>query len=168
MDTVYITYNPRSEVEQTLAVRLHTIGAVNGFKMQLPDRMYSETVLDDETRHRIDSADWFVLFLTQRMSPIVEQEINHALSSDFPPFRIIVIYDREYPPQVVGEIIKVSFDPSTQSADEVVQEILLKISKEIRAEKEAENSQKDSLVTLLLIGIGLLLLALKSLSAAKE
>ena len=71
MDTVFITYNPSSEVEQTLAVRLHTIGAVNGFKMLLPDRMYSEDVLDDETRHRIDSADWFILFLTQQISPIV-------------------------------------------------------------------------------------------------
>lgn len=170
MDTVYITYNPRSEVEQTLAVRLHTIGAVNGFKMLLPDRMYSETVLDDETTYRIDSADWFVLFLTQPISSIVQQEIDHAVASRLPAFRIIIIYYPDYPPQVVGDasgqIITVPFDPSAQSFDAVAQHVLLRISQGIRGEMETQNSQKNGLIALL--GIGLGLLALNALSSTEE
>ena len=170
MDTVYITYNPGSEVEQTLAVRLHTIGAVNGFRMLLPDRLYSETFLDDETKQRIASAEWFILFSTQRHSSIVQQEIDHAVSSGLPASRIIIIYNPAYPPQVIGssssQIIMVSFDPLTRSFDEVAQDVLLRISQEIMSEMEAQSRQKNGLIAL--VGIGLGLLALNALSSTEE
>ncbi len=169
MDTVYITYNPGSEVEQTLAVRLHTIGAVNGFRMLLPDRLYSETILDDETKQRIASADWFILFSTQLNSSIVQQEIDHAVSSGLPASRIIIIYNPAYPPQVIGsssgQIFMVPFDPWTQSFDEVAQDVLLTISRGIRSEMEAQSRQKNGLIAL--VGIGLGLLALNVLSKPK-
>ena len=49
---IFISYNPRNHDEETLAIRLHTIGAVNGFNMLLPDRYHSTTVIDDETKRR--------------------------------------------------------------------------------------------------------------------
>lgn len=162
MDTVYITYNPGSEVEQTLAIRLPTIGAVNSFRMLLPDRLNSETVLDDETKQRIASADWFILFSTQLNSSIVQQEIDHAVSAGLPASRIIIIYNPAYPPQVTGsssgQIFMGPFDPWTQSFDEVAQGILLTISRGIRSEMETQNRQKDGLLALLGIGLGLLTL----------
>ena len=37
--TVFVTYNPGNDFAQTLAVRLHTIGAVHRFNMLMPDRL---------------------------------------------------------------------------------------------------------------------------------
>jgi hypothetical protein len=41
--TIFVTYNPQNDFEQTLAVRLQTLGAIHGFNMLLPDRFGSKT-----------------------------------------------------------------------------------------------------------------------------
>ena len=52
---IFSTYNPNIAKEQTLAVRLHAVGATSGFRMYLPERYNSETILDncDKIVHRI-------------------------------------------------------------------------------------------------------------------
>ena len=60
--TIFISYNPDNGLEQTLASRLHTIGAVNGFRMYMPDRFNSNSQLDYETIRRINLSDYFIVF----------------------------------------------------------------------------------------------------------
>jgi len=53
LPSVFITYNPKSEFERTLAFRLHTLGAVHGYKMYLPDRTIGGKKVSNESRIRI-------------------------------------------------------------------------------------------------------------------
>jgi len=58
-DSMFITYNPKSELEQALAVRLYTIAAVNGLNVYLPERLGGRQ-LTQETIGRIRLSKWFV------------------------------------------------------------------------------------------------------------
>ena len=104
MKTIFITYNPNSEFERTLAIRLHTIGASTGFKMYLPDRFNSNRVLDDETKNRISKADYVVMFSISQLSPIVKQEIQFAFSILKDKSKIVVIYDKHRGKNLKGDI----------------------------------------------------------------
>src|SRR5882757_1129707 len=73
--TVFVTYNPGNDFEQTLAVRLHTIGAVHGFNMLMPERFYGANQFSSETAFRIKSSDYFILFSTSTLKPVVQQEV---------------------------------------------------------------------------------------------
>lgn len=79
LPTVFISYNPNSDIDQTLAVRLHTIGAVHGFNMLLPDRVGFTKSVSNETKSRILSADYFILFSTEVLSPLLERVCNAFL-----------------------------------------------------------------------------------------
>jgi hypothetical protein len=76
--TIFITYNPGNQFEQTIAARLHTIGAVSGFRTYMPDRFNSETILDEETKRRINQSDYVVMFSLSPLSTIVKEEIDTA------------------------------------------------------------------------------------------
>ena len=79
---IFITYSEGNPFDETLAIRMHTIGAVNGFNMLLPDRFYSEYIISDTTKHKIAQSDWFVLFSTDSsITEAVVSEINFALSN---------------------------------------------------------------------------------------
>ena len=93
LPTVFISYNPNSDIEQTLAVRLHTIGAVHGFNMLLPDRVGFTRSVTNETKSRILSADYFILFSTTSLSTTVLEEIKIAASKLHDKSKILVIYD---------------------------------------------------------------------------
>lgn len=95
LPNVFISYNPESDIEQTLAVRLFTIGGVSGFTMQLPDRGASGRVVTEETSYRIRMSDYFLMFSTSAISPVVRQEILIASQKFQDPSRIVVIYDRK-------------------------------------------------------------------------
>ncbi len=167
MKTIFITYNPNSEFEQTLAIRLHTIGVSTGFRMYLPDRFNSEKVLDDETKSRISKADYVVMFSTSPLSPIVKREIEFAFSVLKEKSKIVVIYDKRRGKNLAGDIpshfTPIYIDQSEQ--DKVLSEIIGTIqNKEIsdqgeqiaKLRKEKENSQ--ALAALFGIGLGLLIL----------
>ncbi len=93
--SIFISYNPNSAVEETLAVRLHTIGAVNDFIMYLPDRFDSENQISEESKSRISRSNYFVIFSTKPLSNVVKEEIEYAFKHINDKTRIIVIYDRE-------------------------------------------------------------------------
>lgn len=168
--SVYITYNPNSEIERTLAVRLHTIGAVNGFITYLPDRYNSESSLDPASQQHIQISEWFVCFSTQRLSAIVKKEIEYALSVFPNPRNIIIVYSVPNGKNLQGTegCTETFFDPRTQTVDQAVQEILQKIW-EKKIEEQSNNSlQKhvqetnqpnNALLALLGIGVGFLALA---------
>ncbi|MCC7466821.1 MAG: hypothetical protein IT261_11150, partial [Saprospiraceae bacterium] len=96
LPTVFISYNPSVESEETLAMRLHTLGGVNGFQMLLPDRFQNNNGITSETQRRINIADYFVLFSTKpKLSNVVLAEINYAWERWHDQRRVLVIYDDE-------------------------------------------------------------------------
>jgi hypothetical protein len=167
-NSIFITYNPDSELERTLAVRLHTIGAVNGFQMYLPDRYDSVGSVSQETRHRIASAYWFILFSTHTLSSVVREEIRFAIEYSHDPTRIIVVYGLPGArPELNGlsEITQIPFDPWQESIDQVAGKILDTISHRMRHEPmqqwdEQNNSERNGLAALIGIGLGLFALSL--------
>lgn len=167
-NTLFITYNPRQQEEQTLAVRLHTIGAANGFRVFLPDRFNSDRVLAAETQRRIDESDYFVLFsLTANLSPVVADEMTYAWRRFKDKGRILVIYKQEGEKSLHPEASKfcteIYYNPSLQSMDSVlhkIMDVLFQKQSKLKNDKQLENS------LLALLGIGLGLLALNEF--AKE
>ena len=79
-NNIYITYNPESEVEQTLANDLYNKGRKNGYFIYLPERNYSNKITS-KTKLNIDTSKWFVIFSTSELSETVTQEINYAFQS---------------------------------------------------------------------------------------
>ena len=94
LPTIFLSYNSGSDLEETLAVRLHTIGAVHGFRMLLPDRYDNYELVSAETRNRIVMSDYFILFSTSVLGAQVQEEIAIAFQHLNDKSKIIVVYDR--------------------------------------------------------------------------
>lgn len=161
--TVFITYNPRSREEETLAVRLHSIGAVNGFTAYLPDRYNSISRVDPETKARIQEADYFVMFAFDNVSPLVKEEIEIAKQHLGDSSKIFIIHRKNLTSKVkqqgLSGVTFVDFDPSVQSIDTVIQTVFKNID---RRERQGQNNGNENGV-IALIGIGLGLLALAAI-----
>ena len=164
--TIFISYNPNSDFEQTLAVRLHTTGAINGFRMFLPDRYNSETVIDNETKNRISQSDWLIVFSTEELSEIVKQEIQYAGKVFKDKSKIIVIYNFEKGKNLNGKITEyfteIYFNPNDDFDKIISEKIFPKIHIQERTKNQTEikevKQQRNALLALLGIGVGLLLL----------
>ncbi len=174
---IFITYNPNISAEQVLAVRLHTIGAVNGFLTQLPDRYNSETILDDETKTRIKSSNYVILFsLSSKLSNIVKEEIEYAFSILQDRSKIIVIYNQKknLAGKMTDHFTEILYDPTAENAhNDVIKKILdtINIKQQIEERKviqkqqqqikalEATNSSNNALIAFLSIGLGLAILS---------
>ncbi len=175
--TIFITYNPKIAGEHTLAVRLHTIGAVNGFRMYLPDRFNSDSELDTETQRRINLSDYMVFFSLGTLSPIVKAEIKYAYLHFQDKSKIIVIYDSRKGKNLKGEIAddftSFQFNPLSDNQDLLSQKIMNTIfaKQQVEAQKvlisqqkaeikrlEKEKEAQQALSALLGIGLGLFVL----------
>lgn len=161
-NTLFITYNPNQLDEQTLAIRLHTIGAANGFRIFLPDRFNSDRVLDIETKRRIEESDYFILFsFSVKLSPTVVDEINYAWQRFKDKSRIIIIYRTDIPKstsQLVSEhCTELSFNPNKHQMDDVIRKIMEAIFKK-EVQKKHNKEVENGLLALLGIGLGLLVL----------
>lgn len=160
--TLFISYNPKQPDEQTLAIRLHSIGAVNGFRMFLPDRFNSDRVLDLESKRRIDESDYFILFsLSEDLSPIVIEEIEYAWKKFKDKSRIIIIHridkDQTLKFEAAKHCTTINYNPFEETMDNVSKRVMNDIfHKEDKKLKDKE-SQKG-LAALLTIGLGLLTL----------
>jgi len=165
--TIFITYNPNNDLEQTLAVRLHTIGAVSGFRMYLPDRYNSNSVLDFETKRKINEAEYFIMFSTQNLSKIVLEEINYAYQQWKDKSKIIVIYNKTLGKNISSNsknpFTPLSFDPFRDNQERLVNDILNVIKNKEKRKTKKIKEQNQALKALLGIGIGLYVLS--SLSA---
>lgn len=157
LPTVFISYNPDSEFEQTLAIRLQTIGAVHGYNTLLPDRAYRGTQLTLETKNRILLSDFFVVFSTSQISKVVLDEINVASNHLNDKTRILVIYDKS-----VGKNLK-GLDNCTSVFIDRSQDILqiaTSITNSIKNVSKKQNSDiLSSLSGILLVGLGLFALS---------
>jgi hypothetical protein len=154
--TIFVTYNPRNDFEQTLAIRLQTLGAIHGFNMLLPDRFGGKPPVSQETEYRIKSADYFVLFSTSPLTPVVQKEIEVAYQHLKDKSRIIIVYDRVKNLAHQLNCTEVYIDSSKSTAQQILQETISSIQ-----ENQAKKSKKDTqnaLGAFLLIGLGLLAL----------
>ena len=156
LPTVFISYNPESDLEQTTAVRMHTIGAVSGFQMLLPDRERPERGASLETIGRINMSDYFILFSASSLSIIVQEEIKLAFARWRDRSRIVVIYDKRVGRNLNAEnctevYIDIHSDPQS-----IVSEITSKIKS---VQKKGGRDFLSDLGALLLTGLGLFALA---------
>lgn len=161
-NTLFISYSPGQHDEQTLAIRLHTIGAANGFRIFLPDRFNSDRVLDSETKRRIEESDYFILFsFSRKISPIVLDEINYAWQRFKDKSRIVVIYRTDIPkslnPQTSLHCSEIFFNPQKQQMDDVIKHIMGVIFQK-ETQKKRDKEIENGLLALLGIGLGLLVL----------
>jgi hypothetical protein len=180
--SIFITYNPNENEEQTLAIRLHSIGAVNGFRIYLPDRFNSDKIIDSTTQARIDGSDYVVLFaMSAKISDIVRQEIEYAYQRLHDKSKIIIIYGAKQSKKVnlIDHATEIYYTPHEESTDQVIKRIFdvifkkhqedlaaayqkaktAKLTEEIKKLK-AETTQQNALIAFLGVGLGLALLAL--------
>lgn len=159
--TVFVTYNSNNEFEETMAVRLQTIGSVHGFSMYLPDRLSRSKSVNQETEFRIKSSDYFILFSTSNLTPVVQQEITTAFKYLKDKSKIIIIYDRVKNLLHSENCTEVMVDAAKDSPDDIVQNVIHQI-KENRVKSSRSSKKNDEMLNaiggILLVGLGFLTL----------
>lgn len=161
---IFISYNQSVGSEQSLAVRLQTLGSLYGLHISLPDRIGS-SALKVTTKQRIEDAKLFIVFSTRNLSKAVKDEIRFAHTLDK---KIIVIYDKDVGKNLnLKGVTEVEYDHGKDEPETLIHEIL----NEIRTPQKASNKKpsgrtqkkvkddSDSIGAFLLVGLGLLLLA---------
>ena len=86
---IFITYNPKSESEESTALRLQTISNLYGLNILLPYRI-GTTGLSLETKSRIDKSYFVVSFCIERLSKQQKEDLTFAIQQKK---AIIVLYD---------------------------------------------------------------------------
>lgn len=159
--SVFVTYNPGNEFEQTLAIRLHTIGGVHGFNMLLPDRFGGTSKPNSETIYRIRMADYFIFFSTSTLTSLVKQEIDYAFEHLKDKSRIIIIYNKKKNLKHNENCTEIYIDSGKQTHQEIVNTVIdkMKASSKATHKKEVQEADvADVLGGILLVGLGLMAL----------
>ncbi len=164
--TIFVTYNPKNDFEQTLAVRLQTLGAIHGFNMLMPDRYEQYSLLSQETLFRIKSSDYFILFSTSKLTSIVQKEIEAAYEHLHDKSRIVIVYDRVKNIRNSLNCTEVYIDASKNSVQQILEQTIREIqgNQQHTVKKNRQNTV-NTIGAILLVGLGLL--ALNSLSSSK-
>jgi hypothetical protein len=162
LPSIFLSYNPGNSAEETLAIRLHTLGAVHGFRMALPDRYLTEERISEGTKGRIKDCSYYILFSTQnKLSKVALEEIQYAYEQFHDKSKIIIIYDAAQGKNMnnTDRCTELFYDRGKfTSADVFVQHVLnsIRISEtKLAAKKKKEN---DAVGNFVLAGLGLLLL----------
>lgn len=147
MTNIFISYNQNVQAEQSLALRLQTLGALYDLSVSLPDRI-GRLSLKDTTKQRIDKANLFLVFATRNLTKPVVDEINYALTTKK---KIIVVYDKDVKTNLnLKGVHEIEYDGKRDSPEKIISEINKVISK---------SKEDDSVGAFVLVGLGLLLLA---------
>ena len=169
-NTVFVTYNPGNEFEQTLAVRLHTIGAVHGFNMLMPDRFHNNGKISSETSFRIKSSDYFILFSTSALTQVVLQEVNTAFTHLKDKSKVLIIYNRVKNLKHNENCTEVFIDAGKNSPQQILDKVIQEIKQNQKGLKKnnvvTEDDTTSVLGGILLVGLGLL--ALDSIFNSKK
>jgi ribosomal silencing factor RsfS len=149
---IFVSYNPKEEIEQSTALRLQTLSSLYGASVLLPDR-YNSKDLQESTKERILKSGWCVVFSTKSLTKVVREELHFALQNGK---NILVIYSRN-----VGKIldldgvVEYTLDSSKQP-DQIIAEIMEKI----KNSSFQLFSNKDNKIIWVILGVGLGLFSL--------
>lgn len=147
MTNIFVSYNRNVQAEQSLALRLQTLGALYDLTISLPDRT-GRTTLKETTKQRIDKADLFLVFATRNLTKPVVDEINYALTIKR---KIIVVYDKDVRNNLnIKGVHEIEYDGKRDGPEKIISEINKVISK---------SHEDDTVGAFVLVGLGLLLLA---------
>lgn len=161
LPTIFLSYNPKSDFEETLAVRLHTIGAVHGFNMLLPDRYNNYDLVSAATKQRIFLSDYFILFSISNLSKKVAEEINLAFQHLNDKSKILVIYDKKKGKNIKGtdNCTEIYIDSRTENVQQILDKIISEVKIKETNQLVAQQKRDDNVLAgLLLAGLGLLVL----------
>ncbi len=163
LPAVFITYNPKSEFERTLAFRLHTLGAVHGYHVSLPDRQTGREKVSPETYTRIGNSDYFILFSTSKLSSTVEEEIKVAWEHLHDKSKIIIIYDGVKNLKDTQNCTEIIVDSDNMPLEQIAMKVMEKLKSNYavvppKNSVKNKNSNDNVLAGLLIAGLGLLLL----------
>ncbi|MFI5251448.1 MAG: TIR domain-containing protein [Bacteroidota bacterium] len=140
--TSFISYNTTQD-EQVVVYRLQAIASTSGITILLPQR--NGTHLTPETKHRIDSADSVIAFLTSRLTPHVREELAYAEEKKK---LIIPIYEKGTKLSSLKDKYEwIEFDPYRDNPGIIEQEVL-----ELLKRKRKSKENRDALI---LVGIAL-------------
>ena len=154
--SIFLSYNPGNQAEETLALRLHTLGIVNGLTMHLPERGYLGQLITEETKSRIAASNYYILFSTSpQLGKVALEEIGYAFSRFQDKSRIIIIYDRARGKNMMGtdQCTELYFDRNTETQEAFIQKVIQSIRN-----KEKKNTDNEALAGFVLAGLGLLFL----------
>lgn len=162
LPSIFLSYNPDNDVEETLAIRLHTLGAVHGFRMALPDRYYSDEKITEGTKARIRDCSYYILFSTQsRLSKVAKEEINYAFEQFHDEHKIIIIYDAARGKNLknTAKCTELFYDKKEfKTTDAFVKHVLEQIQQKEEKLAAKAKKEKDAVGGFVLAGLGLLLL----------
>jgi hypothetical protein len=163
--TIFVTYNPKNDFEQTLAIRLQTIAGVHGFNMSLPDRHHGDGKVSMETAFRIRNADYFILFSTSRLTSVVQEEVKMAFDHLKDKSRILIIYNKVKNLKHSANCTEVFIDAKKDSPQEILEKVIGEVKRNQKTLKRPATQKKvaaddtaSALGGLLLVGLGLLAL----------
>lgn len=158
MNSIFVSYNPKVATEQSLALRLQTLGSLYGLFISMPDRIGSSQ-LKSTTKQRIKDSVLFIVFSTQNLSKSVREEIQFARSLKK---KIIVIYDKDVEKNLkLKDVVELEYDHKRDNPEKLINEIL-SLTKALgnkQKTKKVKQKSSDSFSGILLVGLGLLLLA---------
>lgn len=165
--TIFVTYNSGNDFEQTLAVRLQTLGAIHGFNMLMPDRYGQNVKLSQETRFRINSSDYFIFFSTSELTPEVQAEIQAAYEHLHDKSRIVIVYDRVKNIQHSLNCTEVYINSSEDSIQGILKKTISRIREnQQQTNKITQQNTINAIGAILLLGLGLL--ALNSITSSQK
>ena len=172
---IFVSYNPKSEIEQSTALRLQTLSSLYGAIVHLPDRVGSSG-LKETTKQKILKSQVFVMFSTANLSEAVKQEIEYALKSDK---RVVIFYDK-----VRGKnldtfhiknknLVEAQFDPRKDDTATILKKVMdhggfLGPKSLTPLSKRKNGANTTNMAIGALVGVGLGLLALWALTRDKK
>ena len=159
MANIFISYNHKVETEQSLALRLQTLGSLYGLSISLPDRIGS-VGLKDTTMQRIEKSSLFIVFSTRNLTKFVVNEINYAITLKK---KIIIVYDKDVEKKSnLQGVHEIEYNHRTDNPEKIISEILSIIhkspSKSLKSTSASEK-EENTMGAFILVGLGLLLLA---------
>lgn len=148
---IFISYNPASRLERTLAIRLHTVGLTHGLNVVLPYRLSKKNV-SEETQLRISESGYYLLFATGAISKTIIVELQEAQKT-LPLERIIIICtDID-----ATESFPKPFFIDLWTAETSFETKLMRLNRIVAtAAKDVNRLEQQALAGLLLVGAGIL------------